>query len=339
MYSVARRRHRRWLRVLIGLVVVVVLLIAAIVYRLTRPVHHYVAHKVDQGWLSGVYAGHEPSGDEDFAKWRGAEIPIATDFIGGGTWLQIEHPLVLSLAWRQDRAVRLVVSVPMWPATGGNLQDAAAGKYNSYYAVLAKRLVKDGRGNSVVRPGWEFNTPFFRWDAETPPDARRYATAFRQVVRSMRSVSGQHFEFVWNPNLADHGVDPAIGYPGDGYVDSVGLDVYDRALKPGENPQQRWNDLVHQRFGLQWQAQFAAAHGKPISFPEWGLVHDADSLTAGGDDPLFIRNMHAWFASHRTAFECYFDDPSADGASFDIDGQYFPQAAALYRQLFGTGRS
>jgi hypothetical protein len=242
---------------------------------------------------------------------------------------------VLSLAWRKDYAVQLVVSVPMWPATGGSLADASVGKYNDHYAELAKALVGDGRADSIIRLGWEFNTPYFRWQVKTPADAAQYAEAWRQAVRSMRSVAGQKFTFVWNPNLSNTGVDPSLAYPGDGYVDDIGLDVYDRSLNPGETDAQRWDDIVNQRVGLAWQAQFASAHHKPIAFPEWGLVHDPGSPTAGGDDPGFIQQMHDWFAHHNTAFEDYFD-VAAQGEQFAINGGDFPKAEVVYRRLFGS---
>ncbi|HEX3706698.1 MAG TPA: glycosyl hydrolase [Mycobacteriales bacterium] len=297
--------------------------------------HHYSKPGPNSGWLSGVYAGHTPAEDEAFAKWRGAAIQTATDFIGGGAWGPIEHPLVLSLAWRKDYAVRLVVSVPMWPATGGSLEGAAAGEYNDHYAELAKTLVGDGRADSIIRLGWEFNTPYFRWQVKSAADAARYAEAWRQAVNSFRSVTGQRFTFVWNPNLSDGGIDPALAYPGDAYVDDIGLDVYDRSLTPGQDDAQRWDSIVNQRVGLRWQAQFASSHHKAIALPEWGLVHDPASPTAGGDDPGFIRQMHAWFADHNTAFEDYFN-ASADGEQFAINGGDFPQAVAVYRHLFGS---
>jgi hypothetical protein len=322
--------------VLAAVAAVAVLFIGAVIYTLTRPVHHFGKPGPNTTWLSGVYAGHTPAQDEDFAKWRGAEIQIATDFVGGGAWGSIEHPLVLSLAWHKDYAVQLVVSVPMWPASGGSLSAAAAGDYNGNYAQLAKTLVTIGRANSVIRLGWEFNTPYFRWQVQNAAEATQYAEAWRQAVNSMRSVAGQNFKFVWNPNLSNVGPDPALAYPGDAYVDDIGLDVYDRGLSGGETPLQRWNDLLHQQYGLQWQAAFASAHGKPIAFPEWGLVHDPGANNAGGDDPYFIQQMHSWFASHNTAFEDYFDGGEDAGSTFDINDGDFPKAATSYRQLFGT---
>ncbi|HVV75027.1 MAG TPA: glycosyl hydrolase [Mycobacteriales bacterium] len=304
---------------------------------LTRPVHHYAAHVRRQGWLSGVYAGHGPAPDESFAKWRGTAIQTATDFMGSGTWQQIGHPFLLSLAWRTDHALRLVLSVPEWPSSGGSLSEVASGTDDRYFHALGTTLVDEGRADTFIRLGWEFNTPFFRWQVKTPADAADYAEAWRHVVNAMRSVPGQHFQFVWNPDLADGGVDPALGYPGDSYVDDIGLDVYDRSQRPDETPAQRWDGLVHAKYGLQWVTQLASAHHKSLAFPEWGLVHDSDVQTAGEDDPLFIRNMHSWFESHNTAFEDYFDATSAHGAEFDLEGDAFPKAAATYRQLFGTG--
>lgn len=330
--------RRRWLSLLAGVVGVVVVVAVVAIVRLQN-VHHYAKHVRHQGWGSGVYAGHKPADDEAFAKWRGSEIQVATDFMGPGSWLQFKHPLVVLLAWRYDKPLRLVLSVPMWPSSGGSLSAAAAGDYNGYYQRLAASLGHDGRGDTIVRLGWEFNTPYFRWQAADRKQAQRYAEAWRQAVGAMRSVAGQHFQFVWNPNLADDGVDPALGYPGDSYVDDIGLDVYDRSLHATESPWQRWDGLVHQRYGLAWQAQFAGAHHKPLAFPEWGVVHDPDIDTAGEDDPFFVRQMHDWFASHDTAFECYFDDSSAHGAEFDLEGDAFPKAAAVYRQLFGTDGS
>jgi hypothetical protein len=314
------------------LAVVVVLVVIAVV-RLSRHVQHYSGHVRHQGWQSGVFAGHTPGPDEAFARWRGSAIQTATDFIGGGTWIQIEHPLTLYLAWRQDYAVQLVLSVPMWPAAGGSLGDVAAGTYDPYYRQFASSLVHYHRADTIIRLGWEFNTRFFRWQVNTPGEAKQYAEGWRQAVRSMRSVPGQHFRFVWNPDLSDQGIDPVQAYPGDAYVDDIGLDVYDRSLAGRQTSAQRWQGLVHARFGLQWQAQFAAAHHKPIAFPEWGLVHDPKSTTAGEDDPEFVREMHSWFSTHNTAFENYFND-SADGASFAISDGEFPNAARVYRQLF-----
>ena len=85
-------------------------------------------------------------------------------------------------------------------------------------------------------------------------------------------------------------------------------------------------------------ANFATAHGKPVSFAEWALVASGASMSAGGegkDDPYYIQHMHDWFTTHPTAFEIYFDRTATDG-DHQLNGGKFPQAAALYRQLFAA---
>ncbi len=293
-------------------------------------------------WLSGVFAGYSPSSDESFGSWRGGAIQTATDYMSAVTWNQIADPVRTLDAWRGASHLRLVLSVPMWPMQGGDLTLASTGAYDEYFTRLAHSLVGAGRADTIVRIGWEFNTPFFRWSVSNPAEAAEYASAWRHIVTAMRSVAGEHFSFVWNPDLTDHGVDPAAAYPGDSYVDAIGLDVYDRDETVGQTEARRWASLVTERYGLRWQGRFAVAHGKPLAFPEWGLVNDAHHPNAvGGDDPAFIRHMFRWFRTHNTAFEDYFDaDPTGGDSSFAITRQgAFPKAAATYRKLFGAAPS
>jgi hypothetical protein len=303
-----------------------------------RPLHHLTGPT----WRSGVFAGYTPASDESFAAWRGGAIQTATTYMSSVTWEQIANPVRLLTAWRSDPGLQLVLSVPMWPMEGGDLTLASRGIYDTYFSELADALVAAGRSDTILRIGWEFNTPYFRWGVSNPAQAAEYAAAWRHIVTAMRAVAGQSFSFVWNPDLSDRGINPALAYPGDRYVDDIGLDVYDRSIVPGQTSQQRWSGLVHQRYGLKWQSEFAAAHAKPVAFPEWGLVDSATHpLSAGGDDPGFIRHMYHWFASHDTAFEDYFDaDPPIGNGSFAITRPgAFSRAAALYRQLFASSRS
>jgi hypothetical protein len=291
-------------------------------------------------WRSGVFAGYSPVADRGFASWRGGAIQTATDYMSSVTWDQIARPVRLLKAWASAPELQLVLSVPMWPMEGGDLTLASRGAYDAYFTQLAHALVAAGRPDTILRIGWEFNTPFFRWSVSNRAQAAEYAAAWRHVVTAMRVPAGQRFSFVWNPDLGGNGIDPAAAYPGDAYVDAVGLDVYDRNTVPGQTPRQRWDSLVRQPYGLQWQARFAARHHKPLAFPEWGLVRSATHpMSAGGDDPDFIRHMYDWFAAHHTAFEDYFDaDPPGGSAAFAItEPGAFPRAAAEYRQLFSSG--
>jgi hypothetical protein len=291
-------------------------------------------------WRSGVFAGYGPSADQQFGGWRGAPIQTATDFIASDNWTNLQNPVWTISQWAAVPSVQPDLSVAMWPATGGNLASAASGAYNSYFRTLAQNLVNGALPAASIRLGWEFNGTWYRWSVATAADAANYAAAWRQIVTAMRSVRGQRFSFDWSPTQSSGGVNPALAYPGNAYVTDIGLDVYDWNPTYNAKATDRWNALLSNGYGLAWQASFAAAHGKPIAFPEWGLVYYSPyPPVSGGDDPAFIQNMHNWFASHNTAFENYsnFDDPT-NGFYYGLttgSGQ-FPQSTALYHQLFGN---
>jgi hypothetical protein len=68
---------------------------------------------------------------------------------------------------------------------------------------------------------------------------------------------------------------------------------------------------------------FAAAHGKPLSFPEWGLV--------SGDDPAYVTAMGHMFQTANFSFQSY-NDRGNDGIA--QLGSSAPQATAAYAQAF-----
>src|SRR5262249_13235777 len=118
---------------------------------------------------------------------------------------------------------------------------------------------------------------------------------------------------------------------GDQFVDYVGLDVYD--FKFEGTPEERWQYLyLKAPFGLEWQRDFAARHGKRMSYPEWGVGQF-------GDNPYFVARMHDWFEQNRDriAYPAYFD--VAGLWPTQIDNDRFPESQALFRKLFaGTSR-
>jgi hypothetical protein len=123
--------------------------------------------------------------------------------------------------------------------------------------------------------------------------------------------------------------------PGDAYVDTIGLDVYDQYWGPNPgDPEVRWNSYVTQPFGLAWHRDFARAHGKRMTFPEWGVITRSDGY-GGGDDPAFIRHMYDWIAANDVAFSAYFEYDTAQAMSALMSGG-MPLSAATFQGLFGT---
>jgi hypothetical protein len=280
----------------------------------------------------GVYVGAaDPAGVRTFNQWLGRPVTWAMDFFSGESWESIESPGWWLDAWK-DTPYRMVFSVPILPDNAGTLQQGATGAYNDHFRKLAQLLIAKGQDDAVLRLGWEFNGNWFRWAASSDPQA--FVGYWREIVTTMRSVPGAHFTFDWCPNGGPTDMPADRAYPGDAYVDYIGQDFYDAGWAQGwQDPATRWQSNLTQPFGLQWQRDFAAAHGKPMSYGEWGLWVRADGH-GGGDDPYFIQKMHDWLDRNNVAFAMYFDHEGGDGAHI-LENNQFPKAAAKFKELFG----
>jgi hypothetical protein len=216
-------------------------------------------------------------------------------------------------------------------------QACDAGSYNHYATTLAKNLVSYGAGKIVIRLGPEGNGD---WEADflgtDQTEANDWAKCYDNEVTAMRAVPGAHFLFVWNPNACSEDAPLNEWYPGNSYVDIIGVDAYDMDCATSETvSQEGWAAFSTNRSAggsndpefpsITNIAAFAKAHGKPMSFPEWGLD------TGQPDDPTYVADMAKMFKSGDFAFESYFDD-GADGIA--TLGSSIPNATAAYSQAF-----
>jgi Glycosyl hydrolase family 26 len=190
--------------------------------------------------------------------------------------------------------------------TSSSLVAAAAGDDNSKFYDLGKLLVRDGLGNTIIDLGREMNASWYEWSEQRAPSSEpdAYILAWRQIVKTMRTVPGQHFKFLWTLYPDDTSV--ADSWPGSAYVDYIGTDIFDwygglgstypHTASGALDHKKKWQEILTTAVGgLDWMAKFSEATGKPIIIPEWGL----DFHTFGGkDDLLFIRNMMAWLKAH-----------------------------------------
>ncbi len=297
----------------------------------------------------GVFVGTDPKAMATFAKWLGRPIQDAVDFSHRQTWSDISDPQYLFDAWR-GTPYRLIYAVPMLPdslfATKEKAMRAGAnGAYDQYFTELATNLVTNGQEDAVLRIGWEFNLKSWAWGIQ---DHEVFVDYFRHVVTAMRSVPGQQFNFNWNPNNGFNPYDATDYWPGNVYVDSIGLDVYDvdRNRYPypkkcsevcrEQHQQTAWDEVVFGGpRGLSFWTFFAQQHHKPFSLPEWSMWDRFDG-TGGGDDPLFLGQMQYFIQApaNNVSFAAYFNLDSPDG--HHVLQKYFPLGAKRFRKLFGA---
>ena len=280
--------------------------------------------------LLGVYAGAAyPPAVRRFVAAIGSQPRYAMDFLDGTTWSTITQPSWPYDDWR-GKGYSMIWGVNMLPDTYSPNTDASVamgscagltqgstGSFDHYFRTVATNIVKAGFPKSVIRFGWEFNGNWFPWAAQGCASA--FVKYWDHIVATMRSVPGEHFTFEWNPTRGDLDVGRLSQYyPGNAYVDDVGLDVYDIEDTHYPGAQAEFRHMETQRDGLNWLASFAASHGKPIVLPEWGLgwgVCSADGQpisargrsTCGGDNAAWVNLMAGWITSHHVVEATYWN--------------------------------
>lgn len=304
----------------------------------------------------GVYLGDERL-LEPWEEWFGRTVDYYSIALFHETWddyrpvnWPLERPLETVLDGRQ-----LVVSFEMYPDET-TMEAVAAGDHDGRYRSFALDLVEAGLGDAHLRFGWEFNGRWAEDGAVGRPSL--YVDAWRRVVRSMRSIPGGNFRFVWAPDIWRRQLNPPRAYPGDRWVDAVGLTMYDKGdyypFPEGcdercvhRRREKTWDDLVSGReshFGLDFWASFARRHGKPLVFPEYGPTVRDGRLAGGGDNPAFFRWFAQWLSRNDDVVAwhnlwSWNRGPHFVGPS-ELKGESeypaLPEASAAFRRLFGS---
>jgi glycosyl hydrolase family 26 len=201
----------------------------------------------------------------------------------------------------------LIITQNLFPASENSLDwrhMGANGDYEAHARALAQNLVATGLGDSVIRLGHEANGTWYPDSiGSTQADFDLWKQFWRRTVLAMRSVPGANFRFDWCINAGYRAIPLDSFYPGDDVVDIVGIDAYDAGVPT--NRTDRWNYLYTQPDGIRDVERFAAAHGKPMSIPEWG-VGPAGSNNSGGDDPAYVDGIASVVRNNRLAYQSYF---------------------------------
>ncbi len=206
------------------------------------------------------------------------------------------------------------------------LELTTSGRYDDDFRAVARRLKSAGYGDAVLRLGHEFDGTWQPWSARENEQA--YIDAFRHVHDVLQAESAA-FRFEWTGMHGTWRKYARDAYPGDAYVDIIGLDVYYRKpyeLGGGDERQITEALVAHQAF--------AVDRGKPVSYPEWGR--------ARGDTTRFIELMYDWFESLPSngpgslVYQAYFN-PAAQKGLYDLAN--YPAVADRYYQLFRNKRA
>lgn len=127
---------------------------------------------------------------EAFGRWRGTPLDAVTTYPDKRTWATIRDSAWHITTFRSTPG-RLVYGLPLLPDTGpGTLADVAKGRYDGVFRQVAKDLKANGRGNSIVRIGFEANGTWFRYGG-TAKNATTWKAAYRRVAKVMKGDLAQ----------------------------------------------------------------------------------------------------------------------------------------------------
>lgn len=264
-----------------------------------------------------------------FQRWLGTEVTVGHTYLPGERWEDIEGSRGILEPWarwrRADPDRQLVVNVPMVAPNEDDMDDGevarhlragASGKYDRHFRKLAERLVGEGVADAILVVGWEMNGDVY--SSRCGPDKEAWKAYWRRIVQTMRAVPGTRLRFDFTASRGPDAVPWVDCYPGDDVVDIIGSDSYDQ---PEGGSFERY---VAEPYGLEAHARFAALHGKPMSFPEWGLFRNSDN-------PEYIQGMYAWMVSHNVIYQTITDYCPHGVWSCDDN----PRSSTAYRELFG----
>ena len=214
---------------------------------------------------------------------------------------------------------------PMITWWGTTLADIANGSHDEL--ILSRAAAVREFGHPVlIRWGAEMNGDWFAWSGSANGnDPRAFVVAWRRIVRLFASAGASNVSWVWAPNANSkpggtdrrHWNNWRRYYPGDHFVDWVGIDGYN------------WGP----RYG--WQS-FASIFGpiyrdyakrKPI------MIAETSSVEAGGSKQRWIADASRWIREHRAVKAVvWFDtDQSSTGIDWRIGSS--GRSLAAFRRL------
>lgn len=228
--------------------------------------------------------GQAPEVVNLFTNWDGVAFPASAV---GTVAARGAVPMV---TWQPSRSGEALAS---WDKP----KLIASGRDDDYIRTWARAAAAFGRP-LYLRFGHEMNGDWYTWARvydNTPAD---YIAMWRHVHAIFDQVGVKNVKWVWCPNVVyDHASDPEPFYPGDKYVDVVGLDGYNRGTDQSWSRWQYFGAL----FGPTLDRVATFAH-KPIWVVETG------STERGGSKAAWVTDMFAAvMADQRIAGLLYFN--------------------------------
>jgi hypothetical protein len=177
--------------------------------------------------------------------------------------------------------------IPMvsWDGPNTTLSNIINGSQDSVIRSRAN-AVKSFGSQILIRWGYEMNGTWFAWGgANNGKDPSKFVAAWKHIVDLFRSVGATNALWVWAPNVGDNPKESwnhwTNYYPGDSYVDWVGIDGYNWGST------QTWSS---------WQSFGQVFGGSPSIYNDYKgrkpiMVAESGTVEQGGDKGAWWRDV------------------------------------------------
>jgi mannan endo-1,4-beta-mannosidase len=214
-----------------------------------------------------------------------------------------EFPLASLEAIRLRGAVPCLTWEPMYCRDGKEItvlyEQIAAGQYDAYLTAFARQAAAWGQP-LIIRLAHEMNLKRYHWGTDQehygPRSPAIYQQLFHYVVDFFRKEGAHKVLWAFCPNaesLPNPARDPAASwnqarnyYPGDDYVDLLGMDGYNwgtTQIREKNGWQSRWQSF-QEIFAPLYQELLELAPRKPL------LVFETASASRGGEKDAWIKD-------------------------------------------------
>lgn len=210
----------------------------------------------------------------------GKKPSMAMMFQGWNTPGKLDFPTAFC---QEADAKGYIPHVTLEPMMG--LTELMSGKYDADIKKYGQAIAKFGKP-VILRFAHEFNGDWYPWskeNGELVPTAT-YVTAYRYINTKIKEAGGTNAQWVWAPNNVNaekNNLNVGDYYPGDAYVDWIGMDGYNFGTSQSWS---NWQSFA-QVFGNMYAWIEKNHPNKPIFISEMG------TSATGGDKAAWITDM------------------------------------------------
>lgn len=193
-----------------------------------------------------------------------------------------------------------------------------SGSLDAYVYRQARAVAAFGRP-VFLRLDWEMNATWYNLWGQGSVSPADYIAAWRHIWQIFQDAGAGNAAFVWSPNVGRFtSIAATAWYPGDKYVDWIGIDAY-----PTAGSEQT---VLAGADGLDVLAAYGRQHGRPVMLAEW-----APTAPQADTKDLFDL-VFSWADNHQDTVKAliYFNYPTAGRDHLLI---HFPVGARTLRGL------